>query len=62
MSVWVEIAKGIFKIIRDTGTSFKTITPGGSERLLDQNKDVVRTIDSRKIIRHYDTESGKRIK
>lgn len=62
MAFWKQISEsGIFKIIRDTGLSHKTITLGG-QTLLDQTKDVVRTIDKRNIIRHYDAETGKRLK
>jgi hypothetical protein len=62
MAFWEQISdSGIFKIIRDTGSSYKTITLSG-QNLLDQTKDVVRTIDKRNKIRHYDTETGKRLK
>lgn len=62
MAFWIQISKsGIFKIIRDTGSSYKTITLAG-QTLLDQTKDIVRTIDKRRIIRHYDAETGKRLK
>jgi len=62
MAFWTQISEsGIFKITSDTGTHSKTIVLGG-QTLLDQTKDVVRTIDKTKKIRHYDAETGRRLK
>ena len=62
MAFWEQISdSGIFKITRDTGSSYKTITLAG-QTLLDQTKDVVRTIDKRNKVRHYDAETGRRLK
>jgi hypothetical protein len=61
MAFWEEISKGIFRIRDDKGTHTVTKVLGG-QKLLDQTKDVVRTIDDRKKIRIYDAETGKRLK
>jgi len=61
MAFWEQISKGIFRIRHDKGTHTVTKVLGG-QILLDQTKDVVRTIDDRKRIRIYDAETGKRIK
>ena len=61
MAFWEQISKGIFKIRDDKGTHTVTKVLGG-QKLLDQTKDVVRTIDDRKRIRIYNAETGKRLK
>lgn len=61
MAFWEQIKEGIFRIRDDKGTHTVTKVLGG-QTLLDQTKDVVRTIDKRKIIRIYEANTGKRLK